>query len=68
VIKPWLLGEAARWLTHGRVERLLAYVDTADDGDLDLLTAAGFVTLTTTRRDWRPTGRPSEVEAEPPRG
>lgn len=65
-IKPWLLGEAARWLTHGHLERLLAYVDTSDDGDL--LTAAGFVTLTTTRRDWRPTGRPSEVAAEPPRG
>jgi GNAT superfamily N-acetyltransferase len=51
----WLVGEAARWLRLGGVDRLLAYADPADPDDagtVELLEHTGFELLTRTDRGW----------------
>lgn len=50
-----LLVEAADWLRLGGVDRLLAYLNPADDdggGELAFLSSMGFVEITVTRRGW----------------
>lgn len=48
----WLLGQAAEWLTLGRIDRLLSYADDTEPQEVEMLLAAGFRHLTRTRRDW----------------
>jgi len=48
----WLLGEAADWLRLGHVDRLIAYAEHTHIEEQAFYSAAGFVELTRTGRDW----------------
>lgn len=78
-IGRWLIAQASDWLRLGRVDRLLHYVDAADDDELSFGAAVGFRPLTTTTRTWwltqkthisapsarGPIGVPPSLPAEP---
>lgn len=51
-IGRWLVGEAARWLELGHVDRLLGYSDDALPTEAAFAAAVGFEELTQTRRGW----------------
>jgi len=57
-VATWLLGQAARWLELGHVDRLLDYTSLDDPAQPDgtgyrmLLAASGFTELTRTKRVW----------------
>jgi GNAT superfamily N-acetyltransferase len=51
-IGRWLIGQAARWLRLGRVDRVITYAEGDEDPCLDFLRHVGFDELTRTRRSW----------------
>jgi GNAT superfamily N-acetyltransferase len=51
-IGTWLLGHAADWLRLGRVERLVDYAGSEEDGLLAFLDSVGFRELSRTERGW----------------
>ncbi len=48
-----LLARAARWLAHGDVRQLLAYIGTGEHDEYAFLVSHGFAELARTERGWR---------------
>jgi GNAT superfamily N-acetyltransferase len=51
-VEPWLIGQAADWLSLAHVDRLLAYAWPNEESYIALLDSVGFRELTRTMRGW----------------